>query len=181
MIIPEQLVANCCKIPEREKWLGNLPGMLAELTHRWSLSTALPFDHANVTCSWVATAVRADRTPAVLKLGMPHMEGAHEIQGLRFWNGNPTVELLDADDDLGAMLLERCQPGDMLRPEPEFEQDVVIATLLKRLWRRPAPPDKPHRFQHLSDMLKSCGAGTRPALSRSHGTVSIALTAVPSP
>jgi hypothetical protein len=38
---------------------------------------------------------------------MPHMEGANEIQGLRFWNGNPTVQLLEADDDLGAMLLER--------------------------------------------------------------------------
>ena len=30
MIIPEQLVANCCKIPEREKWLDSLPGMIAQ-------------------------------------------------------------------------------------------------------------------------------------------------------
>jgi streptomycin 6-kinase len=107
MIIPEHLVANCRKIPEREAWLDNLPVMLEELTDRWSLRTGPPFDHANVTCSWVATVVRADGTPAVLKLGMPHMEGANEIQGLRFWNGNPTVQLLEADDDLGAMLLER--------------------------------------------------------------------------
>jgi streptomycin 6-kinase len=82
------------------------------------------------------------------------MEGAHEIQGLRFWNGDPTVQLLEADDALGAMLLERCQPGEMLSSEPEFKQDVVIATLLNRLWRRPAPPDG-HRFRHLSDMLES--------------------------
>jgi streptomycin 6-kinase len=129
--------------------------MLAELTQRWSLSLASPFDHANVTCSWVAPAVRADRTPTVLKVGMPHLEGAHEIQGLRFWNGNPTVRLLEADDDLGAMLLERCQPGDMLRSEPEFKQDVVIATLLKRLWRRPALPNELHPFRHLSEMLDS--------------------------
>jgi streptomycin 6-kinase len=154
MIIPEQLIANCCK-PERKKWLDSLPAMLEELTRRWSLRTGPPFDHANVTCSWVAPAVRADRTWAVLKLAMPHMEGAHEIQGLRFWNGNPTVQLLEADDDLGAMLLERCQPGDMLHSETESEQDVVIATLLKRLWRRPAPPDKLHRFRRLSDMLES--------------------------
>jgi streptomycin 6-kinase len=154
MIIPAQLIANCSKIPERKEWLDNLPAMLEELTDRWSLRASLPFDHADVTCSWVTAVVRADGTPAVLKLGMPHMEGAHEIQGLRFWNGDPTVHLLEADDDLGAMLLERCQPGDMLRSEPELKQDVVVATLLKRLWRRPAPTGE-HPFRHLSDMLEN--------------------------
>jgi streptomycin 6-kinase len=155
MIIPAQLIANCCKIPERKKWLDSLPAMLEELSDRWSLRAAPPFDHANVTCSWVTAVVRADGTPAVLKLGMPHMEGADEIQGLRFWNGDPTVQLLEADDGLGAMLLESCEPGDMLRSEPESKQDVVIATLLKRLWRRLPQPDEPYRFRHLSEMLES--------------------------
>jgi streptomycin 6-kinase len=154
MVIPEQLIANCRKIPEREAWLDSLPSMWKQLTDRWSLRTGPPLDHANATCSWVAPVVRADGTPAVLKLAMPHMEGAQEIQGLRFWNGNPTVQLLDADDDLGAMLLERCQPGYTLHSEPEYKQDVVIATLLKRLWRRSASPDGLHRFRHLSEMLE---------------------------
>lgn len=155
MIIPGQLIANCRKKPEREAWLDNLPVMLEELTDRWSLCIGPPFDHANVSCSWVAAVVRADGTAAILKLGMPHMEGAHEIQGLRYWNGNPTVQLLEADVDLGAMLLERCQPGDMLRSAPELKQDLVIATLLKRLWRKPASPNGLHGFRHLSDMLES--------------------------
>ena len=59
----------------------------------------------------------------------------HEIQGLRFWNGEPTVRLLDSDDEVGAMLLERCEPGTMLSSVPEPEQDVVISALLRRLWR----------------------------------------------
>jgi streptomycin 6-kinase len=83
------------------------------------------------------------------------MEGAHEIQGLRFWNGDPTVRLLKADDGLGAMLLERCQPGYTLHSEPEHNQDVVIASLLKRLWRRAASPNGLHEFRHLSEMLES--------------------------
>ena len=66
---------------------------------------------------------------------MPHMEGDHEVHGLRFWDGNPTVRLLEADDDLGAMLLERCQPGRALRVMPEPKQDLVISRLLRRLWR----------------------------------------------
>jgi streptomycin 6-kinase len=82
-------------------------------------------------------------------MGMPHMEGEHEIDGLRFWNGDPTVLLLAADDDVGAMLLERCEPGTALRTFPEPEQDLVIARLLRRLWRSPAAP---HVFRPLSAM-----------------------------
>jgi streptomycin 6-kinase len=78
---------------------------------------------------------------------MPHMEGNHEIQGLRFWCGDPTVRLLTADADLGAMLLERCEPGTVLRQMPEHEQDRVISGLLHRLWREPT---KPHPFRPLS-------------------------------
>jgi streptomycin 6-kinase len=80
---------------------------------------------------------------------MPHMEGEHEVQGLRFWNGDPTVKLLESDDEVGAMLLERCEPGTLLRVLPEPEQDVVIAGLLRRLWRSPSAP---HPFRPLSAM-----------------------------
>src|SRR5437773_7679845 len=80
---------------------------------------------------------------------MPHMEAAHELQALRFWDGDPTVRLLEADADLNALLLEYCEPGTALRELPELEQDVVIAGLLRRLWRRPAVP---HPFRALSAM-----------------------------
>jgi streptomycin 6-kinase len=77
------------------------------------------------------------------------MESEHEIEGLRFWNGDPTVRLLEADDHLGAMLLERCEPGTALRTLPEPDQDVVIAGLLRRLWRL---PEVGHPFRPLSTM-----------------------------
>ena len=125
--------------------------MLKALVDRWSLRVGEPFDHANVSCSWVAPVIRADGTPAILKLAMPHMEGAHEIQGLRFWNRDPMVRLLKADDGLGAMLLERCEPGTMLHSMPETEQDIVIASLAKRLWR---DPPSQSIFRHLSQMLE---------------------------
>jgi streptomycin 6-kinase len=153
MIVPAQLAANCRKTPERQAWLGRLPAMLEELTDRWSLRAGPPFDHADVTCSWVAPVVRVDGTPAVLKIGMPHMEGADEIQGLRFWSGNPTVQLLEGDEKLGAMLVERCRPGYLLRGEAEDKQDAVIARLLRRLWRKKASLNGQHAFRHLSAML----------------------------
>jgi len=145
--IPVRLAANCGKTPGHVAWLKRLPTLLIELERRWSVSLDEPFDSEEVSCAWVAPAVCADGTAAVLKLGLPHFEAEHEIQGLRFWNGDPTVRLLEADVELNAMLLERCEPGTALRTLPEGDQDVVIARMLKRLWCSPAPP---HAFRPLA-------------------------------
>jgi len=128
------------------------PHVLGDLARRWSLTIGAPFEGDEGVRSWVATVTRSDGTSAVLKIAMPHMEGAHEIEGLRFWNGDPTVRLLDADEAIGAMLLERCVPGTPLRTRPDVEQDNVIAGLLGGLWRTPAPP---HPFRPLSMMIAS--------------------------
>jgi streptomycin 6-kinase len=126
-----------------------IPGhaILKDLERRWSLTLGAPYRDA--TCAWVAQVTLANGTSAVLKLGMPHMEAQHEIQGLRFWNGDPMVRVIEADDELNAMLLERCEPGTNLRALPEPQQDIVIAGLLRRLWRS---PPSPHPFRPLSAM-----------------------------
>jgi streptomycin 6-kinase len=85
------------------------------------------------------------------------MEGRHEIAGLRFWDGNPTVRLIEADERIGAMLLERCEPGTVLRALQETEQDRVIAGLLRRMWRTPL---EPYPFRPLSEMLTNWAAET---------------------
>jgi len=149
LTIPRQLAASCQGKPERRAWLEQLPNIIRELENKWCLSLGAPFDGSDVSCAWVAPAVHRDGTRIILKLGMPHMEGKHEIQALRFWKGDPTVHLLEADEDCNAMLLERCEPGTVLRRLPEPEQDVIIAGLLRRLWRMPSAP---HPFRPLSAM-----------------------------
>ena len=151
LTIPRRLAATCEKVPERARWLARLPGAVRELEQRWSLALGPPFDSDEVSCSWVAPVTRADGTSGVLKIALPHFEGEHEMEGLRFWNGDPTARLVNADAGLGAMLLERCEPGTALRTLPEPEQDRVIARLLPRLWR---VPPKPHTFRPLSVMTE---------------------------
>lgn len=147
MKIPRRLRTNCAKTAERVAWLNGLPDKVRTLQDRWSLTVHDAFDHDDVSCAWVAPVIAAHGTPAVLKLGMPHMEAQHELYGLRFWDGDGTVRVLQADENLGAMLLERCQPGTALRRLPEAEQDLVIARLLGRLWR---PVSASHPFRPLS-------------------------------
>jgi streptomycin 6-kinase len=148
-IVPEHLAAACRGIPERMAWLGRLPDIIQELRDRWELSLGEPWTR-DASCAWVAPAVRKNGSRFVLKLGMPHMEAEHEIDGLRFWNGEPTVRLLEADAPLHALLLERCEPGTSLRDVPEEEADLVLAGLLHRMWRRPSAP---HVFRPLSMMV----------------------------
>ena len=134
LTIPARLVATCEEEPERMVWLEQLPDAVAAVRDAWSLELGEPFEHEGCA-SWVAPVTRADGTRAVLKLGVPHMEAEHEIDGLRFWDGDPTVRLLELDRERNALLLERCEPGTTLRELPEPEQDVVLAGLLRRLWR----------------------------------------------
>ena len=158
MIIPPQLSANCQKSPERQAWLRNVPVLVEGLRERWSLRIGRPFEQSG-NCSWVAPVTRHDGTSAVLKLGMPHMEGRDEIEGLRFWNGDPTVKLFEADNQQWVMLLERCVPGTVLRSEQESTQDAIITTLLKRLWRTSTGKGL-SRFRHLSALVDLWTLGT---------------------
>lgn len=152
IIIPSQLSANCNKSPAGRAWLETLPALLEDVANRWSLKVGAPFEHG--TCSWVAPALRSNGAPAVLKLGMPHMEGRDEIKGLRFWNGVGTVKLLEADDEYGVMLLERCLPGTMLRSEPEPVQDIIITTLLRLLWSAQSAGRCLEGFRSLSELIE---------------------------
>jgi len=148
--ISRRLRERCESTVAGRSWLGRLPAVLCDLSSRWSLSLPAPFTGEDTSCAWVAPALRADGSEAVLKVAFPHFEGEHEIEGLRFWSGDPTVQLLDADENLGAMLLERCVPGATLRTVPEAAQDVVVSGLLRRLWRAPPPA---HSFRPLATML----------------------------
>jgi len=78
----------------------------------------------------------------------------HEADGLRVWGGDGSVllyETAEVDERSAAMLLERCRPGSTLEVLAEPEQDVVIAGLLRRLWRDPGPD---HPFGSLQSMCE---------------------------
>jgi streptomycin 6-kinase len=149
--IPDGVAANCRKSAARMAWLEGLPSLVRELESRWDLTPDAPLSGEDASCSYVKAVRRGDGTRAVLKISMPHMEQEQEIDGLRFWNGDATVRLLESDDESYAMLLERCQPGTGLRILDAAEQDVVISGLLRRLWR-PLPTRS--RFRPLSDLME---------------------------
>lgn len=135
-----------------ERWLENLPRLVAEFEKRWSFTAEAHFP--DLSYNYVAPVKLADGTEAVLKLGVPRQELQTEIEALRFYDGRGAARLLAAAPEEGAMLLERLRPGEMLSVLAEVDDEAatrVAADLMKRLWR-PLPEN--HSFPTVADWSK---------------------------
>ena len=150
--MPSNLVA-ACRDDRRTTWLAGLPQEIEGIVSRWSLTLGGLYEPGGVT-AWVAPVISPEFGDVVLKVGSRHMEGEDEAAGLREWNGDGAVRVF-VDERISptttALLLERCVPGTTLSEGPEEEQDVVIAGLLRRLWRIPADPGSFRPLQEMCD------------------------------
>jgi streptomycin 6-kinase len=154
--VPRYLAETASRQDGLGEWIAGLPGIVAGLAGRWSLSVGEPFQPGG-QCSWTAPATGPDGVGLVLKVGFrfPGGEERDEAAGLRVWDGNGAVRLLAASESESgyALLLERCVPGTPLgRMLQEPEQDLVVAGLLRRLW---AQPRAGYAFRPLAQMCQA--------------------------
>jgi streptomycin 6-kinase len=130
-------------MPGGGEWLEALPELVEGCAREWELTLGEPFQPASV--AWVAPAVLADGTRAVLKVNFPDEESEHEADARAFWDGAGAVRLLAHDAERRALLLERCEPGGQLWcVEDEDTAHAIAAAVFRELWR-PAPPVAPFR------------------------------------
>jgi streptomycin 6-kinase len=129
-------------------WTPYAEQRVRDVAERWSLTLGAPYEPGGDT-AWVAPARTADGADAVLKVGRWHEEAEHEADALRRWDGAGAVRLhrYARVGDTICFLLERCVPGTPLRALPEPEQDVVLASVLRRTWATPLD-DTPFRPLH---------------------------------
>jgi streptomycin 6-kinase len=175
--IPRNLAETSgrAEMGELRDWVATVPGVVRELADRWELRVGQPFEPGGQG-SWVAPVVDASGRELVLKVGWLHPEAEHETDALQLWNGDGAV-LLYAHHTWGntsALLVERCIPGTWLKTSlPEEEQDEVVARLLRRLWRDPAPG---HPFRPLQVMCDYWADEFEQKLARSPSTPDPSLT-----
>lgn len=119
-------------------FIAALPDLAEEFLHRWELR--LDGRPMHGVTALVLPVVRADDTPAVLKLQLLDEESDGEPVALRLWDGDGAVRLLDHDETTHTMLLERLDHTRMLSALPSSREAVlVIAHLLAHLSAMPAP------------------------------------------
>lgn len=117
------------------QWLAALPGLVADLVHRWRCELDGPVVHGGVG---VVVPVLYDRRPAVLKVSFPHPGNRSEPDAFAAWAGQGAVRLYERADESFAMLLERAGPHT-LAEVPENDEVVAVAGRLNRRLAVPAP------------------------------------------
>lgn len=135
-MIPEERLRDLQHLrghPDGSAWLDALPDLVTRCIDRWHLEVGQPYAGSHV--SLVLPASLRDATPAVLKIQFPHPEADHEGAALRHWDGDGAIRLFDEDEELHALLLERCAPGTSLSDRAADEALDVLIGLLPHLWK----------------------------------------------
>ncbi len=139
---------------DADPWLEALPETLAGLEDKWHIRVTglVPQLSYNV----VAYAERTDGTPCILKLSPPNDEIICEAEALSYYDGDGICRLLERDDSVSALLLERVTPGVSLQelwtPAEDETHTRVTAELMRRLWR---PVDSPSPFRTLTSWAQA--------------------------
>ncbi len=147
--VPQHLAASYARSfgEKGRAWIAALPALAAELLERWELKRdgAVGAGEASL----VLPVLRHDGTRAVLKLQMPRQEITAALVGLRAWNGEGAVRLLDHDPVSSSMLLERL---DGARTLTSIEDDDVAMGLLAELQARLVSVPAPQGLRSLGDL-----------------------------
>jgi streptomycin 6-kinase len=121
-----------------QRWLDELPELVAHLTHRWQLQLGSSFGGG--TAGFVASVVDASGRPCVLKVAMPlDMDEVHQfrrsVRVHQLASGRGCAELYAHDESAPAILLERLGQNldELGLPLPELLR--AIATTLQSFWR----------------------------------------------
>jgi streptomycin 6-kinase len=161
MVLSEDFTQRILRVygEDGHHWLQSLPIIMDEIASSWDVRIKPPFQ--NLSMNYVAPAILSDGSEAVLKVGVPNSELALEIAALKAFNGFGAVKLLESDQELGALLLERLRPGEPLIQMGDDEHATAVAIMVIRQLQScsvkhvsfPSVADWFHGFQRLRDMF----------------------------
>jgi streptomycin 6-kinase len=119
-------------------WLERVPDLVAQCVEEWGLQLGEPYPSG--AAGYAVRTQLPDGRPAVLKLIYPDRESEHEADALALWDGQGAVQLFARDDDLSAMVIERCEPGTTLAAAGADVALTALIALLPRLWVETGEP-----------------------------------------
>ena len=113
------------------EWVQSLPALVERLRKQWHLT----IDDAEPLHGALSLVVLVRRGEQRLALRLAWLESAAEDEALalRAWQGRGVVELLDADPDAGALLLERLDHTRSLHTLPLWDAAEVAGSLIRTL------------------------------------------------
>ncbi|QGG96418.1 aminoglycoside phosphotransferase family protein [Actinomarinicola tropica] len=127
---------------DAQRWLDELPDVVASLVADWGLTLGPSF--VDGTESYVVAVDLVDGTPAVLKVLLPRDDAVrHETTALRLADGDGSARLLRHDLDRSALLIERLGPSLHDLGVPFARRREILCDLASRMWRPAAGHELP--------------------------------------
>ncbi|WP_246002759.1 aminoglycoside phosphotransferase family protein, partial [Allorhizocola rhizosphaerae] len=113
------------------QWLEELPHVVRDMCRQWQLEIDDPAPlHGGL--GLVLLVLRGPQRCA-LKLSWREGSVAGETLALRTWRGNGAVQLLEAQPDRGALLLERLDPRRSLHTVDLWQAAGIAGGLIRQL------------------------------------------------
>src|SRR3989338_9401102 len=148
-----------------KEWLKKLPASLEKVKEVWELSEMRPSREMNF--HFFAMALRARQEPVVIKMGCNEASLEHEAKTLKTFDGKGRVRLIDFEKSLGAILLEKAEPGNSLSAVYPQEIDEVMdiyAGVIARLKQIPAAD--PTQFPSIACWLETLNHPSEGAIDK---------------
>ena len=113
----------------------------------------------NMSMNYIESTTTLVGEPVALKVGVPHKELFTEMEALRLYGGKGAARLMDADRELGAILMQRLQPGTMLWELGDNRRETRIAAAT--MCELPVPIPSTHNLPTFSQWVERAFRLTR--------------------
>ncbi|WP_332649823.1 aminoglycoside phosphotransferase family protein [Lysinibacillus sp. 54212] len=142
----QRIIANFGEVGEQ--WLARLPTTIEWCNNEWGLVMEEVMER--LSYNYIIYVIKNDK-PYVLKLGVPGNDISLEMLATELYGSQNFVRLLAKNNQHGAQLLERIQPGCMLSTMDE-ERAIEIFCSTWQALRAPADERFPHIYQWFSTL-----------------------------
>lgn len=150
-----------------QEWIEKLPSLIRTIEQSWEIEVTTT--HKSLTYNYVAFAENGEGKKTILKIGFPSTALDREAKCLEIFNGSGAARLLKYNSDLGALLIERIEPGYNLEKLGEQKAIQAIASVINELHRPvntnldfPTIQDWGISFKHLRNQFNG-GTGPLPS------------------
>lgn len=149
MELPAQFIEKVNQVfgYKGREWLPGLPAIAAQCRNQWALPEGVPCQ--TMSMNYIEFTTTSAGVPVALKIGVPHGDLFTEMEALKLYNGSGIARLIEADRELGALLIQRFLPGTMLYELGDNREETKIAASVMR--RLPVPVPEIHSLPQFSD------------------------------
>ncbi|MEM7531084.1 MAG: aminoglycoside phosphotransferase family protein [Chloroflexota bacterium] len=139
MELPQSFIETVHNVfgDEGRTWLPTLPDLLQQCREKWDLPEGVRSSHLSM--GYIEFTTLPNDLPVALKLCIHNPELFTEMEALQVYDGKGAVRFIDADRQLGAILMERVQPGTMLLAHGDNREQTEIAAQIMRQLPAPVP------------------------------------------